>query len=248
MLQAVEVPNSASTLDVHSNKFLEQDSEQWIQQSGTQKKRNDNEEANNLAQYVDRQILIENRLHQLEDQLDKNSTGANNEVWQSFRAIIEDVRNCLQRCELLIQLPEIRCYVKRFQRSLELNAILHERWLGPDLNRNFPQNWETNSDAGIVKSQSCSDFGEGRIFHRSEHAHSVSDFTTTMRVKQDVTRCVAGKKVDGKKKPFRTVVDWCRPHTPLTVDPVFKGYTPPSGTRSQSRGEVRRRLPHLGCD
>merc|ERR1712187_54144 len=91
------------------------------------------EQADDVHAYVERQLNIESRLNQLEEQLDSASgLPPESEILSGMKMVVKDVRRCLQRCELLFQLPEIKMFVKRFRRSLEMNAVLHERWLGPD--------------------------------------------------------------------------------------------------------------------
>merc|ERR1712232_800177 len=91
------------------------------------------EAAQATAEYVERQLEMESRLQQLEDQLDgANVVQPESEIVQSMKGVIRDVKRCLQRSELLFQLPEVKLFVKRFRRSLEINAVLHERWLGPE--------------------------------------------------------------------------------------------------------------------
>lgn len=168
-------------------------------------------EAQELAQYVDRQMQIETRLQQLEEQLEGSGTGTAHqdiriEIVHSVKSIIKDVRFCLQRCELLSQLPEIQAFLRNFQRSLAVNAILHKKWLGPHAAGGLGASGPLEGGSPGWGSPSALD--RRGLLHDSEYTRSAPDLR---------------KKTPGKKKPFRTVVDWCRPHTPLTLDPQFRG-------------------------
>merc|ERR1712110_43156 len=104
-----------------------------MDKDGDQDEETRKQEAQATAEYVERQLEMESRLQQLEDQLDgANVVQPESEIVQSMKGVIRDVKRCLQRSELLFQLPEVKLFVKRFRRSLEMNAVLHERWLGPD--------------------------------------------------------------------------------------------------------------------
>jgi len=181
-------------------------------------------------QYVERQTIMEVRLKQLEEQLDSASVvQPESQIFTSLKAVIKDVRRCLSRCELLYQLPEIKMFVKRFQRSLEVNAILHEKWIGPG-GRAPSRGQEDESQQ--VRPGSASNLGsEDQGMSRD---NDMSRSAPNLRAKG----LKGGAKQDGvKKKPFRTVVDWCRPHTPLKIDPVFKGG---SGAETQGSGKKTR--------
>eukprot|EP00403_Amphidinium_massartii_P040684 CAMPEP_0178434330 /NCGR_PEP_ID=MMETSP0689_2-20121128/33369_1 /TAXON_ID=160604 /ORGANISM="Amphidinium massartii, Strain CS-259" /LENGTH=1185 /DNA_ID=CAMNT_0020056393 /DNA_START=32 /DNA_END=3586 /DNA_ORIENTATION=- len=154
--------------------------------------------------FLMKQAEIEQRLNSLEDNLEqaslKRSDPGPEDVFQMMRALVSHVRQCLRRCELLFQLPEIRSFVKRFHKSLAVNAVLQEKWLGP------PQ---------------------GSLDESSLHTRSVPDLSSPMRKREAGKKRGEPSKAEiqkGPKKPFRTVVDWCRPHTPLTVQPVWKGH------------------------
>jgi len=196
-------------------------------------------EAEAANEYVQKHMALENRLQNLEEALDQAThQSVESEVFNGLKAVMKDVRQCLQRCELLYQLPEIRVMVKRFERSLQVNAILHERWLGPGAGRAQPGN--SAVDALLERPSShTSDGGEG-MQRNSEHARSAPDLKVA---KAREGRSGLGAKRssrNGEKKPFRTVVDWCRPHTPLKVDPVLK-----HGSRAASGDSDRTHLPQI---
>jgi len=192
------------------------------------------------AEYLERQMQIERQLLALEGKLEQNMSkpaegddskeeanpvGAEQDFVQGLKFIVQDVRKCLKRCELLVQLPEIRVFMRRFQRSLEVNAILHEKWVGPDGAR---------SPKAEVESQS------GLPSRNSFASQSLPNFATSPETSRDDadTRPRSGMKGSAvKKKPFRTVVDWTRPHTPLALEPVLQ--LPP-------RPGERMRLPSIG--
>lgn len=186
------------------------------------------DEADEATEYVERQREIEARLNQLEDQLDSAGGGAGateSDVFQGLKGVVKDVKRCLQRCELLFQLPEIKSFVKRFRRALEMNAILHERWLGPAARRRKPEPDDDEEEPGTgahpgpppSSGGSVREEGSRRLL---DHARSAPDLAAPKHRRE----AIRSKKGDGKKKPFRTVVDWCRPHTPLTIDPVSRGH------------------------
>lgn len=188
-------------------------------------------------QYVERQTGMEARLTQLEEQLDSASVVApESQIFSSLKAVIKDVRRCLSRCELLYQLPEIKMFVKRFQRSLEVNAILHKKWLGPEGSRRNQQDEDRPQSAGGSRTGSRDGEDQGGMTRDADMSRSAPD----LRGKPGSGKSGRGKKTEPgpKKKPFRTVVDWVRPHTPLKIDPMFKGHSPPS---SQQGGGGRPR-------
>jgi hypothetical protein len=178
-------------------------------------------EAQSTAEYVERQIEMENRLQHLQDQLDSASiVQPDSEIVQSMKGVIREVKRCLQRSELLFQLPEIKLFVKRFRRSLELNAIMHERWLGPE----------------AVQKPSTADESESRPETAMVENKGLMQSRSTPEIRSKTPK-TPGKRIekgDGKKKPFRTVVDWCRPHTPLKADPQSRGALPTSGDATQA--------------
>jgi transcription elongation GreA/GreB family factor len=191
-------------------------------------------------QYMERQGVMEARLKQLEEQLDTASVVMpESEIFSSLKAVIKDVRRCLSRCELLYQLPEIKAFVKRFQRSLEVNAILHEKWVGPGAGKRSPAPEEMTADQDRLSHR---EHGEDPTLTRdSEQSRSAPD----LRSKRGAGATGKGNEKQ-KKKPFRTVVDWCRPHTPLKIDPMFKGgASQPAGERGGSRSEDRPHLPQI---
>lgn len=143
--------------------------------------------------YRKRQVQIEERVDKLQELVeqsgDHGSVCPPEVLMSGLRAVVKDVRQCLQQCDLIFQLPEIRTYVRRFQQSLQLNAMVQKKWTGPP--------------AG-PKS-------EDELY--PEASHSMTD----LRDRSGLSR---GKKKEMKKQPFRTVVDWARPHTPLSLDPA----------------------------
>jgi len=191
------------------------------------------------AEYMERQLQMEKQLVQLENRLEQQYlasqvTGssevqdskepsrpatADSEIVQGLKFIVQDVRKCLKRCELLIQLPEIRMFMRRFQRSLEVNAILHEKWIGPEASRS--PRVEEDLEAGIsgmpprnsMMSQSSPNFNFSSGAPSPESSRDDSDMRASSR---------GGMKGSVRKKPFRTVVDWTRPHTPLALEPVLQ--------------------------
>jgi len=198
-------------------------------------------------QYVERQTVMEARLKQLEEQIDSASVVMpESEIFGSLKAVIKDVRRCLSRCELLYQLPEIKAFVKRFQRSLEVNAILHEKWKGPEGDRR-PQTSQVERDV-TDRPSSAGQQSEDHLMRDSDLSRSAPDLRAKGIGRGGLTTAPSGKSREGvKKKPFRTVVDWCRPHTPLKIDPMFKGHSPPTRDGRSSppdRGDPRA-SPHL---
>lgn len=185
-------------------------------------------------QYVERQSMMEARLKQLEEHIDSASVvSPESQIFSSLKSVIKDVRRCLSRCELLYQLPEIKAFVKRFQRSLEVNAILHEKWLGPAAPKR--QHEELSLEQRPVTAP-----GEEFMTRDSDMTRSAPDLRA-----RGGRQGPTGKKSESvKKKPFRTVVDWVRPHTPLKIDPLFKGHSPPSGERRVLTADDRP-TPHL---
>ena len=125
--------------------------------------------------------------------------------------IVKDVKYCLKRCELLFQLPEIKAYIKSFQASLHVNAMLQDRWLGPGARTR-----------GIFDEDDLEGTGNPKL--RLGQNHSAGDLTLSNLATDPITR--ARRSEPPNKRPFRTVTDWARPHTPLTVDPVLKSSTP----------------------
>ena len=122
--------------------------------------------------------------------------------------IVKDVKYCLKRCELLFQLPEIKGYIKRFQASLHVNAVLQDRWLGPGARTR-----------GVFDDDEL----EGQK-PRPAQTNSMADLSLSNLSTDPITR--VRRSEPPNKRPFRTVTDWARPHTPLTVDPVLKSSTP----------------------
>jgi len=191
------------------------------------------------AEYLERQMQIEKQLLALEGKLEQNmakpaegddgkeeaAPPVEQEFVQGLKFIVQDVRKCLKRCELLVQLPEIRMFMRRFQRSLEVNAMLHEKWVGPD----------------GARSPRAEDEAQAGMPSRGNFAtQSLPNFGTSPEASRDGADVHARTGMKGtavKKKPFRTVVDWTRPHTPLALEPVLQ--LPP-------RAGERERLPKIG--
>jgi len=220
ILRAVEVPMSAmAAAGADGGSLLADVMHDDADKDDDKDEETRKQEAQATAEYVERQLEVESRLQQLEDQLDgANAMQPESEIVQSMKGVIRDVKRCLQRSELLFQLPEVKLFIKRFRRSLEMNAVLHERWLGPEGMKKPPTADENESrpDTAIADSK-------GLVQSRS---------TPEIRSKASKAPGAPGKKNekgDGKKKPFRTVVDWCRPHTPLKLDPQYRGAPPTSG-------------------
>jgi len=128
--------------------------------------------------------------------------------------------------------------VKRFQRSLEVNAILHEKWVGPGAGKRPPAEESSAQDQDRVSNRELIE--DPHLNRDSELSRSAPD------LRKRGTGAAGKGNEKQKKKPFRTVVDWCRPHTPLKIDPTFKGGMPQTGERERggSRSEDRA-LPHL---
>jgi hypothetical protein len=203
----------------------------------------DEERDDAALQYVERQTVMEVRLAQLEDQLDSASVVMpDSQIFSGLKGVVKDVRRCLSRCELLYQLPEVKVFVKRFQRSLQVNAILHDKWLGPS----EPGRRQPLGDASPDRPGSAagSNAGEDQRLNRdNELSHSAPDLRAKGLGKGG-SALVGGKRegAGAKKKPFRTVVDWVRPHTPLKIDPVYRGG---NGGAIAGRADPDRPLPHL---
>merc|ERR1712032_1014168 len=208
ILRAVEVPSPAAMgVDVLTDECQTMDGS--LDPDGQE-----TEEA--VKEYLDRQVQMESRLDSLEEQIDQAASGSNGEVFAGLKHVMKDVRRCLSRCELVFQLPEIKSFIKRFQRSLELNAILNEKWLGPGAGK------RSSPDTDCQPSP---DAGDEKLVKNSEHARSASDLTAATQARRSCNSSRSGKRSDpNKKKPFRTVVDWVRPHTPLKVDPVSRAH------------------------
>jgi len=187
-------------------------------------------------EYVRKQT--EQRMGELEEALEQAcDQSAQREVFAGLRAVMQDVRRCMQRCELLYQLPDIRNMIKNFEHSLQVNAILQQRWLGPGAGRAGAPHGSAaeqmlQSPGSASKQRRSRDGSKGTVRGMDanlEMARSMPEFPKDASRRQ---RSPSGKRVSGggQKKPFRTVVDWVRPHTPLQVDPVPRGgFGPPGG-------------------
>jgi len=207
--------------------------------------RPDQDTAEETHQYVERQMEIDFRLNQLEEQLDAASENpaAQSDMFGGLKVVVKDVRKCLQRCELLFQLPEIKAFVKNFRKSLQMNAILHERWMGPDAVRPPREPREEEPEAGTGEPQT------GQALTRGSPATRSAPDLRASKTQKEVPQKIS-KKGDGKaKKPFRTIVDWTRPHTPLKLDPQFKGHLVPGeidpNGPSASVAQTAERTPNL---
>lgn len=214
------------------------DMEMFQEEVGSQAGESDAEggDGQGAPQYAERQMEMETRLQQLEDQLDGASIlQPESEIIKSMKAVCKDTRRCLQRCELIFQLPEIKLFVKRFRKSLEVNAILHERWLGPDAVRKKSEEAQEKSEPPAASSEST----KGLTKH-ADISRSAPDLA-----RKGKAEAPGLKKGDSKKKPFRTVVDWCRPHTPLKLDPQFKGHGL-GGSMLSPKPDASPRLPPIG--
>lgn len=159
-----------------------------------------------VAEYVHQQLEIENRLKAFQEQLELRPQ--RHDVSGGLAGLVKDVRRCLKRCELIFQLPEIKVYIKRFQSSLEVNAVLQDKWLGPSARARHV----FDDDVLAANSDDANEERSGRHLETSRSAVELS------RSQVVGSR---NKKADMRKKPFRTVTDWCRPHTPLTLEPVL---------------------------
>eukprot|EP00747_Dinoflagellata_sp_TGD_P123012 gnl/TRDRNA2_/TRDRNA2_173727_c11_seq15.p1 gnl/TRDRNA2_/TRDRNA2_173727_c11~~gnl/TRDRNA2_/TRDRNA2_173727_c11_seq15.p1 ORF type:complete len:627 (-),score=157.07 gnl/TRDRNA2_/TRDRNA2_173727_c11_seq15:205-2085(-) len=225
ILQAVEVPNLDAGVDAMLDDCMMQPERERLNSAGSQGVGRMGEGTPDPSEEVKAVLensmnIIDNRINALEEQLDKASViMPQSEVITSLKAVTGDVRRCLQRCELLFQLPEVKAFVKRFQKSLAVNAVLHERWLGPGAGK------RSQDDDGRPRSTQSD---EGQL-DRGEHSRSVPDLTERTRARRSdgMSSTARHGKGGGKgpaKKPFRTVVDWCRPHTPLNVEPARKTF------------------------
>jgi len=191
------------------------------------------EHADTMAQYVQRQMEMETRMQQLEEQLDAASAAQPEiNVVDHLKVLMKDVRRCLQRCELLYELPEIKAFVNKFRRSLEMNAVLHDRWLGPAKKGDVQDDLdERGGGVDAPRSRDLAGGDQSRTFSRhSEQSRSAPDLKASRAHHREGN--ASRKKGDVKKKPFRTVVDWVRPHTPLSLDPQFRHAAGASDARS----------------
>merc|ERR1740129_966758 len=135
ILRAVEVPSADAYLDkadgLLGDGFV-QTAHCCIDEDEEPNEEPNEELVQGFREHTERQQAMEDRLNQLQEQLEQASIAApESEIFTGMKGVVKDVRSCLSRCELLVQLPEIKAFIKRFQRSLELNAILQAKWLGP---------------------------------------------------------------------------------------------------------------------
>ncbi|CAE8624862.1 unnamed protein product, partial [Polarella glacialis] len=184
-----------------------------------------------VAEYLHHQMQIEQRLNELQEQLENDSKGET--VMEGLSAVVKDVRQCLARCELLFQLPEIKLYIKRFRTSLEVNAVLQDKWMGPSARGRGVFDLDSGDEDATPGGQPPAE----RVLRQGDNTRSAPDLTSAAHARRDVP---APKSKKGQKKPFRTVTDWCRPHTPLNIDPV----APPPGAEA-SKEELRFQLPPI---
>lgn len=171
--------------------------------------------AHSLEECTNQQKLMEDTLKRLEAEIQTDRAAAADDpgIAETLNALVNDVRYCLKRCELLFQLPQVKAYIKSFQASLQVNAVLQDRWLGPAAREK-----KVFDEIGDAPEEDANDTILGG---RPEHTQSTGDLPTAPGGR------ITGKKSQGeqKKRPFRTVTDWARPHTPLSIDPVLR---PPS--------------------
>lgn len=202
-----------------------------------------------IREAKEREQIVEERLAQLEEQLEGGSVLSESQVAEGFRAVVGDVRRCLKRCELLSQLPEIKLFIKRFRMSLAVNAILSEGWVGPGKAKAAsPEVAPEPRPASTSRPRSGAESTRPeRSLTKDEHSRSLPDFSHSKRTGKLASP--AGTNRRTTKKPFRTVGDWVRPHTPMTVDPVWKGHpmlSPvTSGVDAESRPGTGMQLPQV---
>lgn len=101
-------------------------------------------------------------------------------------------------------MANLSAFVVVSQFGAEVNAVLQDDWLGPPATRPRALFEEEPPKPNI------------------EHSKSVGDLTA---VAADPFHARV-KKGEFNKRPFRTVNDWARPHTPLTLDPKVKVSSP----------------------
>lgn len=170
-------------------------------------------ESNDNSEEEERESELQSRLENLESafesfegaiaKVDQSAGQSDQQLLASFRTVVNDVRRCIQRCELLEKLPEIRVMVKRYERSLAIHAVLSDRWKG-------------EREPKVEEEEE----GSERRFmsHGNENSRSSPDLGRT-----GPARFIGRQKANGKNKQFRTVADWIKPHTPMVPDPVWKG-------------------------
>jgi len=177
-----------------------------------------------IADYAEKQQALEQRLGGLERELERGQAGTQ-DVQGDMKAVVNDVRFCVQRCELLLQLPLIRDAVKHFQRSVEANAILHDRWQVAGSGKRSPD-VPAAADLGgapLGESQSSPDLRQGG------GAASARAAVTAAKAKGS-----PGMPSQPGRKPFRSVEDWGKPHTPMQCDPVPVRASGPEATPSST--------------
>jgi len=177
-----------------------------------------------IADYAEKQQALEQRLGGLERELERGQAGTQ-DVQGDMKAVVNDVRFCVQRCELLLQLPLIRDAVKHFQRSVEANAILHDRWqVAGSGKRSLEVPAATDlGGAPLGESQSSPDLRQGG------GAASARAAVTAGKAKG-----APGMPSQPGRKPFRSVEDWGKPHTPMQCDPVPVRASGPEATPSST--------------
>mmetsp|Transcript_53907 Transcript_53907/g.174138 ORF Transcript_53907/g.174138 Transcript_53907/m.174138 type:complete len:963 (-) Transcript_53907:68-2956(-) len=208
------------------------------------------------AEYMEKQHAVESRLHQLEGFLEESTQQHElpPQVAEGMKKMCEDVGFCLQRCQLIGQLPEIQLYIKRFQRSLAMNAILHSHWVPPP-EKLSDGKLSSALGAGARSLSKTAASPEGSLERRGQPppasppeggrrlaaSQSAPDMQLQGAGKDKASPAVGAKKgkaqgaSKSQKKPYRTVVDWVRPHTPLAVEPVFN---PHGGTDGGSGDRI----------
>lgn len=165
---------------------------------------------------------LESRLNALESQFCDTISKAgrhDQKFVQSFRNVVEDVKSCIKRCELLERLPEIRQFVKQYQASLSIGAVLSDGWKGPDGLKHSDD--KMHSDVETQSQMS------GEFSHRStgdEMTRSTPDLHSERKYGHKNRKGRGGDEdLRVSKKGFRTVGDWVKPHPPLIPEPVWRG-------------------------
>jgi len=207
-----------------------------------------------IAEYMEKQQMVESRVRQLEESLEETLAQEQlpEAIGRSLRSICEDVGFCLQRCQLFGQLPEMQAAIKRFERSLAINAILHAKWqspLSPKEEKSISSEHTSLaspspgfhpapvpgrlSQPNLIASQSAPDLhsnGAGR-----DKATTAASFFPSQNK--------ASKS--SNKKGVRSVSDWVRPHTPLQIEPLlFSQHTNAQGGLEFSP-KTRQKAPNL---
>jgi len=82
-----------------------------------------------LDECVEKQQALDSKVKALVKRLDESQAGTN-AMEGGLKGMVQDVKLCLHRCELLLQVPQIREFVKAFQKSSDTNAVLMDDWKG----------------------------------------------------------------------------------------------------------------------